>query len=130
MRSFALGDLDKFELLASYGKFTVALMGNPQTSDFELVDLDDAEKIAQVKTDDAFVSRGLRFIGAFAILDGLPRTAFTEFLDDATIDTLAWSYAQHYRSRLEDTGQVQRPPGDSLQHLEALWSLHDPRLKT
>jgi hypothetical protein len=129
MGSLALGVLDRFELLASYGKFTVAVMGNPQTSDFELVDLDDAEKIAQVKADGAFVSRGLRFIGAFAILDGLPRAAFAEFLDDATIDTLAWSYAQHYKSRLEETGQTQTP-GDSLQHLEALWSLHPPRLKT
>jgi hypothetical protein len=120
MRSLDLGNLDKFELLASYGKYPVAIMGNPQAADFELVALDGVNGLEQK----IFAARGLRFIGIIAILDSGPRTAFAELLDDAMIDTLAAAYAHSFLEQ-KDTRTMQ--PGDSLRFLDALWQLHDPR---
>jgi hypothetical protein len=123
MRS--LDNLDRYELVALYGRLPVVIFGNTSSGDFELVDLDATpDKLPEVKA--AIEARGLEFLGTVAILDGQPRSALADPLDTPTIEALAEAYNRHVDARLKDRIR-ETVPGDAITFLENLWSLADKR---
>lgn len=84
---------DKFELLVKDAQIALCVMGNPQTSDFELVDveqlpLSDAHRRSMTK-------RGMGFLGVVGLVNGAPQSAFEEPLPDASVDALAMAFMSH-----------------------------------
>lgn len=110
---------DKFEMVVRYATHPVCLLGNVETSDFELVDLD-----AELLSEDAqreLRERGLYFIGAMGILNGAPCTALAEPLDEGTILALSAAYVQY-------AGSIKaKPKGDFTEWASRLHALPDMR---
>jgi hypothetical protein len=112
--------LDKFELLAGFGKFPTAVLGNTHSRDFELIPL---ERIPlEPSLEESYKARGLYFCGTFALIGEQGRCEFTELLPAETIEALATAYA---RLVLEKQKEQEHSIGASW--LEKLWSLVDPR---
>jgi hypothetical protein len=111
---------DKFEAIAGYAAHPVCILGNLQTSDFELMDVRDPEPLSE-DTIHEIRRRGLRFIGAVGIVEGKPRTALDEPLDEATKFALSMAYLQFVAEA------NRKPKGDSAAFLARLHSLEDPR---
>lgn len=110
--------LDKFELLAGFGKFPVVILGNPSARDFELLDLERVPLEPNLEA--AYKDRGLYFCGTFALIDGQGRCEFTELLDADMIAALAGAYAQLVIAKM-------REPADGADWLQALYNLPDNR---
>jgi hypothetical protein len=120
---------DKFETIAIKGRLPVGIVGNPENSEFALVDLtqpvpDFRREIAQ---------RGFCFIGVVGMIEGVPRTALTEPLDTAAVDMLSQAYIRHVEHALQGrihamlSARTIAPGNDSEQWLRQLYSLKDPR---
>jgi hypothetical protein len=90
--------MDKFEALASASQFSVGILGNPETSDFALVDLGPKPLPENLRRD--FTKRGLYFLGVAGIVQGTPQTALAEPLDDADTSALAQAFLQHLEHTL------------------------------
>jgi hypothetical protein len=113
---------DRFELIACYGRLAVAILGNPTTSEFVLIDL--TEPLPDLRSE---AQRGFCFIGAVGIVQGVRRVALAEPLDNASLDALSQANIQHTECVLEGRIRATAPGGDSEQWLWRLWSLQDPR---
>jgi len=113
--------LDKFELLAGFGKFPTVILGNPAARDFELIDLERIPLEPSLEMD--YKARGLHFCGTFAIFDGKGRCEFAEALDADSIVALAGAYAQLVRTKMQE-----RASG-STDWLKDLYNLPDNRNK-
>lgn len=87
--------LDKFEAIAHDAQFPVCILGNPQTSEYALIDLE--KPLPKTLLDE----RGMYFIGAIGIVDGAPRVALNEPLEDATISRLSQAYLRHIADALK-----------------------------
>jgi hypothetical protein len=118
---------DKFELLASRGEYVVAILGNADCSDIELIDLDDADHVSQPDVKAALQTRGLQFIAAAGIVDGKPEIEMVNPLPEDTTYLIGICHNRHIR-QICSKGKEPKT-GDSLRFLEALWSLHDPRFE-
>jgi hypothetical protein len=84
---------DKFEQLAFDAELSVAILGNPETSDFELLDVsrlplseDQRSRISE---------RGMCFVGVMGIVRGFPRVALDTPLDEPTTTALAQAFIRH-----------------------------------
>ncbi len=111
--------LDKFELLAGFGKFPTVILGNPAARDFELIDLERIPLEPNLEMD--YKARGLHFCGTFALIDGQGRCEFAEVLDADSIAALAGAYAQLVLTKMQE-----RASG-STDWLAKLWTLPDHR---
>jgi hypothetical protein len=69
----------------------VAILGNPETSDFELIDL----APGPLHNPHNLHERGMFFVGVMGIVRGFPRTALDTPLDDATTTALAQAFVRH-----------------------------------
>ncbi len=88
--------LNKHEQLAHDGDFIVCILGNLQTSEFELLD---PAQLAVADTARTLTRRGFQYVGTVGMVNGAPRTALDEPLDDATISTLSSAYVRHVTAR-------------------------------
>jgi hypothetical protein len=111
---------DKFEAIAGYAAHPVCILGNLQTSDFELVDVSESAPLSE-EAENEIRRRGLHFIGALGIVKGKPRTALDEPLDEATIFAISAAYFQYV------TEANRKPKGDSAAFLARLFQLPDER---
>jgi hypothetical protein len=106
---------DKFEQLALDAQLSVVILGNPETSDFEMVSvapgpLPDERNIR---------ARGMRFVGVVGLVHGVPRSALDEPLDAATTSALAQAYLrfiEHEANKELETAVLGR-----------MYQLSDPR---
>jgi hypothetical protein len=83
---------DKFEQLASDAELAVAILGNPETSDFELIDLAPGPL---THDRNSLHERRMVFIGVMGIVRGFPRFALDTPLDAATTTALAQAFVRH-----------------------------------
>jgi hypothetical protein len=112
--------LDRFELLAGYGKFPATALVNLETRDAELIDLEDVPLEPSVA--ESYRARGLGFCGTFALLNGQGRCEFVETLDADMLTALADAYARLVLEKKKEQEQ-----DISTSWLKHLWSLMDPR---
>jgi hypothetical protein len=117
---------NKFEKLVWDAQLAVCILGNPQTSDFILIDL--TAPLRDMRSEIS-AQRGLYFLGAAGIIQGAPRTALAEPLDNAAVDALAGAYVRHVESVLASRISKATVPlqNDSETWLWRLWSLKDTR---
>jgi hypothetical protein len=87
---------DRFEQLVFDAQLSVAIFGNPETSDFELIDLSTPGPLSE---DQLSCARRMPFVGVFAIVRCVPRTAIDVPLDDATYTVLAQAFVRHIEVR-------------------------------
>jgi hypothetical protein len=112
----------KFETLVNQSAFSVCILGNLRTSDFELVDLNPEPMSEDAKRD--CTRRGMEFIGVIGLVEGLPRVALECPLDVMTALALSQAFVQ----RVEDAiNAAMKPKGDSAAWLDALYRLPDTR---
>jgi len=87
--------LDKFEAIADGAQFPVCILGNPQTSDFALIDLDRP-------LPEGLEGRGLFFIGVIGLsCDGAAKIALAEPLDRETVSTLSQAFVRHVEGAIK-----------------------------
>ncbi len=115
--------LDKFEYIAAHASYACCILGNLQTSDFELLDFGQLP-LAKHTEQELFSERGMRFIGIMGLVDGVSRVALSEPLDDPTAKALSLAFVQ----RVEDIINAKlAPKDDSLDWLNRLYQLPDTR---
>jgi hypothetical protein len=111
--------VDKFTALADVAQFATVILGN-QANEFELVRLESVPLSPEEAT--ALQTRGMGFVGLLGLVDGKFRSALAVELDAATTAAIAQAFVesmvQHVRTR---------PKGDSVNWLEQLMRLPDPR---
>ena len=115
---------DKFTALVSQARFSVFLLGNLHTRDFEIYPV---EAPVPAATDAAYDGRGLEFLGCAGIVEGRPRTELNGPLDDAAITALSQQYAGYVAGLLSARTQEPEVKDDSEAWLWRLWSLPDTR---
>jgi len=99
--------LDKFEQIATYADYVVCILGNPLTSDFELVDM--SVDLGVSMPEAAILSarqRGLYFVGVAGLAQGVPQTALAVPLDAATITALAAAYIRHIETKMKEALEI------------------------
>ncbi len=111
---------DRFEILATEAAYSVAILGNLQTGDFELIDLAPVPQDARR----SYEARGLVFLGMIGIVCGTPRVALDAPLDADTVSALYETFVRRTEDEVNDRLQ---PKGDSVAWLEALYRLEAPR---
>jgi hypothetical protein len=111
--------LDKFNqlIMDSQPGLAVCILGNPQTSDFEVVGLNPGPVPDDIR--EMVRARGIYFIGTIGLIHGAPKIVLDEALDSHAISIIHDVYVQH----------VETVANATLQHasLERLHSLPDPR---
>jgi hypothetical protein len=83
---------DKFDQLISDAQLKVLILGNPETSDFELIDLAPGPLSHDPHN---LHERGMYFVGVMGIVQGVPRSALDEPLDVLTTTALAQAFVLH-----------------------------------
>lgn len=117
--------MDKFEALIRNAQYSVCILGNPETSDFELVDLDPAGLPAERR--EQLSKRGMKFIGVLGVVKCRPRVALTLPLNDEIVSALSAAFVQRIEKLLNG---LDKPMGDSVEWLQQLWELPDTRNET
>ena len=107
---------DKFEQLVFDAELAVAVLGNPETADFELVDLSTPGPLSE---DQLRRARRMSFVGVLAIVKCIPRTAFDTPLDDAALTALGEAFVRHIEVRANAELEAQ--------FLTRLFALEDTR---
>jgi hypothetical protein len=107
--------LDKFEQLVFDAQLAVAILGDLETSDFELFD------VSRLPLSEDQLSRAsrMRFVGVIGIVESVPRIALDEPLDAATTTALLQAFVRH----TEDTANAEL----ETQALARLYQLPDTR---
>lgn len=121
---------NKFETLAMESSIAVAVLGNADVTDIELLPISPkqlgAEKVNELARLWAF--RDLRFIGSIGIVDGNIRTTLVEPLDERRISALSQAFIAYCETLCSGSIEEMRPKGDEAAWLRKLWSLPDTRM--
>jgi hypothetical protein len=112
--------VDKFEKLISKAQVAVAIIGNPQTSDFVFVD---AEPLTDTRRE--LTGRGMRFLGVFGVVQGVLDAALAEPLELSVITALARVFIGRVEGAV--TAALDKPIDDSAGWCERLYWLPDTR---
>ena len=120
--------MDKFETLAAQSSLAVAILGNADITDIEMLPVQprgmSAEEVHKRSVE--WADRRLHFIGIAGIVDGKPRTALAVELDDKRIAALSQAFIAYFEVLLRD--QLEQPEkGDEVTWLRALYALPDSR---
>jgi hypothetical protein len=114
--------LDKFQQLAWDATYAVCILGNPEASDFELVELGTTPLTEEHRR--RLSERGMGFVGVFGIVNGVPHVALAVPLDERATSALSQALVQ----RSEDAiNAVEEAIGDSTEFLKRLYTLPDNR---
>ena len=114
--------LDKFEKIAWDAQYAVAIIGNPASSRFALLDLDSP---CSEETRQELADTGCYFLGAIGIVEGLPKVALSEPLEPSATSAISQAFLQLVERRL-NANLIERLAGD-VQWLENLYRLQDGR---
>jgi len=114
---------DKQLCLVADAELSVSLLGNPQTSDFELVDT------AQLPLSEDHLNRlrarGMYYLGVTGLVGGTPRTALIEGLSHSDIGALTSAFLAYLATVLQ---LPQKPaPSPAVEWVAELFALEDPR---
>jgi hypothetical protein len=82
------GIMDKFETITAASTYTLVLLANEETSDWELLD---PEPVATERAQ-TLHARGLCFAGLLAIVDGKPRCALDVVLSPEVREAIVESF--------------------------------------
>ena len=117
--------MDRFEQLISDSQIAAAILGNPASGDYQLVNLTSLP----LSTEDqaSFSTRGMSFLGVLGVCDGVPRSALAVELDPATIAALAGAFTQVVVRALTEKSAEQGNRGDGADWLRKLFNLPDNR---
>jgi hypothetical protein len=105
----------KFEELVSKAQYAVCIVGNPQLSEYELLDF-------PLPDEPEFLERGLTFVGILALVEWVPCSALAMPLDPATITRLSGLFVERLRCAMEAYTR-----GDSVEWLDKLYRMPDSR---
>jgi hypothetical protein len=100
-----MGTLDKFETITAASTYTLALLINEASGDFELIDPEpvDAERAKTLH------ERGLGFGGILAIVDGKPRCALDVILSPEVEAAIVREFLQRIAHTLTHPRWCVRP---------------------
>ena len=115
--------LDKFERLAWDATYAVCILGNPESRDFELVDI--GPKPLTEERRRKMSERGLGFLGVLGIVGGVPRAALAVELDPVTQSALVQSFLQRIEDAINTVEKAAK--GDSAEFLQRLYKIPDNR---
>ena len=120
---------DKFETLAMKSQLCVAVLLNPDATDFEFLPvnphpLSDSE-IGERKA--RWTGRDLHFAGAIGIIDGYCKVALDGPLDNATVSRLSAAFVAYCEVLLSGSLEEAAAQGDEVSWLRRLYALEDPR---
>jgi len=116
---------NKFERLVSKAQLAVYILGNHQSEEYALVAA--GEEAAQAQCD--LVSRGLRFVGVIAIVDGKVCTALAEEIDDPTMSALSQAFVQIAAAEIIARISTWRRRPSILEAWTKCWSATGPSSK-
>jgi hypothetical protein len=114
---------DKHDLLAKWGQHAVAILGNPATRDYEVVDLGAGPLGPEYVAN--FAERGLVYVGIYAMLCGEFRQAYALPLEPDVIVALATDYASFLLAKIANP--TPKCSGDGAEWLARLWEMPDAR---
>lgn len=120
--------MDKFEALAAESSIAVAILGNADVTDVELLPVCPnpiSENVHELSA--KWAHRGLRFIGVAGLVAGRPRWALATPLDEVRAEALGAAFATYCETLLPGHVAEQRK-GDEVEWLRRLWSLPDMRV--
>ena len=109
---------DKHEVIAGFAQYPASILGNLETRDFVLIAMNDLPLSEPSRLD--YTARGFTYIGDVGILNGKPRTALYEPLDNDAITALSAAYIRLVEAAL-------KPKDASEEWLKKLWALGDQR---
>jgi hypothetical protein len=89
---------DKIEQIANDSQIAVAIIGNPRTGDFELLDL---KVPCSEERRLVLVGRGMFFCGISGIVNGVPQTSLETPLDNTTVDAVAAAFLVHIEQNID-----------------------------
>jgi hypothetical protein len=114
-----MNGLDKFSQLVTDASVCAAILFNPATADFELVD------IVQIpdETATAYGARGLQFAGCLGVVAGQARVALATPIEGEAVQRIVARFIE----RVEDQLNKQMPQAESVDWLQRLWGLKDTR---
>lgn len=119
---------DKFQTLATRASIAVAILGNSDVTDIEMLPIQPCslsdEKIHELTQ--VWAPRGLQFIGMAGVVDGQPKWALAIPLDELRAAALGDAFAVYCANALPGHVEKQRK-GDEVDWLRGLWSLPDTR---
>jgi hypothetical protein len=113
---------DRHDFLAAYGTTVAVALGNLETADFMLQDLDACPVDAETQAD--FTRRGLGYLATFALIDGQFRQAYAVQMPPDVIVGLCESYARLVLYRIANP---LKPTGDGVEWLSRLYAIPDDR---
>jgi hypothetical protein len=116
--------MDKVTSLVAQARLPVLMLANTATRDFELLP---ALTPISPLVDAALDGRGLCFVGACGIVDGIPRSAFECVLDDGAVTAFAERYLAYVLAELSRPAPTEPKVNDGASWLESLYRLEDPR---
>ena len=90
---------DHFEQIVGFAAFPVAIVGNLESENFELIDIIPEPPSADVTQ--RLSERGMSFIAAIGIVEGAPGTALAEPLDAITATALRQALAWRAEDRIK-----------------------------
>jgi hypothetical protein len=94
-----LSRLNKFQQIACEAKPAFGVLANDQNTDFLLVALDDSPVDDSVS--EAARLRGLGFTGAIGLVNGVPRIALAEPLEDEAVSRLVAVFLAYFERLVE-----------------------------
>ncbi|MGO9937927.1 MAG: hypothetical protein ACLPH3_09680 [Terracidiphilus sp.] len=112
---------DRYEKIAGFAEYPVGVVGNPQTFDFEIVDLRGGVTEWRDTT-----GRCAYWLGTIGTVNGQPRSELAEPLDAVATAYVGQLYAAHVTRALE--AQRAADIGDEIDFLERLYALPDLRV--
>lgn len=120
-------ELDRASQIIQWAAYCTAILGNPKTGDFELIEVSDA-KLPEERFSE-FSARGLYCIGVFGVGQGGTRAALDEPLEEAVVSNLCAKFLRMYLSkRMEDIVSAAPQLKDAgAAWLQRMFELPDPR---
>ncbi len=114
--------LDKFQRIAWDGQSAAAILGNG--SEFQLVDVSDANAIPSEEQRQKLLRRGFCFVGVVGLIEGSTIFALAEPLDETSTAVLSQAYVAFIEQRINKNA---KPVGDGADWLTRLYQLPDTR---
>lgn len=120
---------EKFEPLAVAAQTAVAVLGNADLTDIELLPIQPNPLCADSVRDLArqWSFRGLRFIGTIGIVDGHTCTALVEPVDHPRLAAISVAFIGYCEALLSASVEQRQKSGDGAEWCERLYRLPDFR---
>lgn len=120
-------ELDRASQIMQWAAYCAAILGNPATGDFELIETGDGN-LPDGRFQE-FSRRGLYFVGVVGIGQGGTRVALDEPLEESVVSDLSLKFLRMYLAkRMEEIVSAAPQLKDAgAAYLSRLFELPDPR---